>query len=249
MKIVSSVKEFKNIFATYNICNYDCIYISFGSKYNQQTVEYTMQNTSIKKRSNAHWQMLPGFIRNKKSLAICFDRFENDIIKQENIDILKKEIGEETIIICHIDGTIPLFEDIVQFLLAQFTVNSVDPTRVILVNYLRFISPNESELYLEQHLSTTIQHMLTSTIYINCLYEWFGYQPNLYNMIYNYNDHIIYHLLSNSRSIMQKTLVYDELSIYNVSTILAMDPKIASFLKHIYDITLTDTMQPVYSYS
>jgi hypothetical protein len=221
----TGITEFQKIFQTHRLTDYEYIYISFGSKY------YLPKNT--KKISNAKWKMIPGFIYNKKNiLVLCIDRFENNKIKKINKNIIKQHILSDrniNIIICDIDRTIQLFEILIINIIKRLTKYSINKEKVIIVNYFRFTTPNHIEKYLEQNLSLCFQKILVKTVYSNCFYEWFGYTPNLYNIIYRYNIRIIYNILP---------IIYcnNEFSIEN-------NQLIDLFLKNIYDITMIHTMK------
>ena len=250
----TGIAEFKSVFETYTLSDYECIYVSLGSKYNEQFIEYqyTMSQT-IRKRSNAEWQMLPGFVRCKKTLAICIDRFENENAKCENCNILEHTESENvTIIICDLDGTVQLFESIITFIIQQLSIYEIHQNNVMFANYIRFINPNHTENYLEENLSSSIYKIMEKTIYRDSLYEWFGYQPNLYNIIYRYNERIIYCILSSVITILQKKIKNAHLSMSNVCVLLGESlgtQFLEAFLKNIYDITVLDTMRSFYEYN
>ena len=204
----TGIIEFQNVFEQYTLSEYEYIYISIGSKFNQKIIEYPMAKQTIKKVSNAKWQMLPGFIRCKKTLSICIDRFENKEIKQENTRILKTEKEPNIeIIVCDIDGSIQLMEQMVRYITNSLNNQSISKNNVIIVNYIRFIHPNHTEIYLEEQLSSCIQKIVEKTPYNNCFYEWFGYQSNLYNIIYRYNNRIVYHIIYCIQNILQKKVI------------------------------------------
>ena len=228
---------------------YDTIYISFGSKFNQTYIKYTLPyNKHITKYSNAEFQMLPHFYRNRpgKTLAICIDRFENEVAKQENLEILAN-IGqtEQNIefIMCDLDGTIQLFEYITQYLIDKLSGiqrdnnKSMDETNFMIANYLRFISPNHTEYYLEQNLAGAIDKLLSKTAFRGCFYQWFGYQPNIYHFIYKYENQYISYMLHLLYGILEKTLDEEELTMYNKDEVRRMID--CPTHKKIYDVFMT----------
>jgi hypothetical protein len=216
----TGITEFQKIFQTYSLTEYEYIYISFGSKY------YLPKKTQ--KLSNAKWKMIPGFICNKKNvLVLCIDRFENNIIKKINKNIINQHIPSDrniNIIICDIDRTIQLFENLIINIIQRLKIYSINKEKVTIVNYYRFTSPNHIEKYLEQNLSSCFQKILVKTVYSNCFYEWFGYIPNLYNIIYRYNNRIIYNILP---------IIYCN-NAFSIENIKLFD----LFLKNMYDITM-----------
>jgi hypothetical protein len=250
----TGITDFKSVFETYTLSHYECIYISLGSKYNEEIIEYQYPiSETIKKRSNAEWQMLPGFVRCKKTLVVCIDRFENETVKQENRKILKNLLCENiTMIICDLDGTVQLFEAMIAYIIQQLSIYTTHPNNVLIVNYIRFINPNHTENFLEENLSSSIHRILEKTIYSNSFYEWFGYQPNLYNIIYRYNCRIIYYLLLRVIDVLQKNIKNSHLSISNMYVLFGKSLEtqfLATFFKNIYDITIIDDIKSFYEYN
>jgi len=249
----TGIDNFKEVLSRYDLSEFKCIYISLGSKYNERRIEYSIPNQqSVTKMSNATWQMIPGFTRYKKTLSICIDRFENEDIKEENKRMILPLLEDNIhFIVCDIDGTIQLFESIITLIIERVCIFSISPENIIIVNYLRFISPNHTENYLEEKLSPSIQKLLSKTDYSNCFYEWFGYQPNLYNIIYRYNNRIIYNILSSVCKILQKKIRNDELSAININVLFGESINtqfLEIFLKNTYDISdLHDTMKSFYN--
>jgi len=248
--------EFAEIFEKMDLSLYDDIYISLGSKYNgMEIITYKMADKTIHKKSNAKWQMIPSFIRNKpKSLLICVDRFENALAKTENAYILC-DYEEFNMIICDIDGTIQIFESIIDIIVKSAIKYNISPEKLIIVNYIRFIHPNHTESYIEENLSSALHKRLrlhNNSIYEKCLYEWFGYQPNLYNIIYRYNVPIIHVILGNIINVLQKNIGNNEICIHDIrnlrdSNIIRKFLQI--FLENTFDITLlSDELLPLYLY-
>jgi len=178
-------------------------------------------NKIIDKISNAEFQMIPAFYRKtnppKKTLAICIDRFETPENKQENILLLTQVLENEPtieMILCDLDATIQLFEHLVLFVIERCSPK-IDENKLMIVNYINFISPNHTEYYLEQNLAEAINRILCNTRFRDCFYQWFGYHPNLYNFIYTYNAQYISYGLSFLCDILQKSIGNENLTIYN----------------------------------
>jgi hypothetical protein len=184
-------------------------------------------NKIIHKISNAEFQMIPAFCRNKpdkKILSICIDRFETDTIKQENIDMLTKILKREPnieMILCDLDGTVQLFENIIQFIVQQIEKCMVKSSffttenKIMIVNYINFISPNHTEYYLEQKVTEVINKIICNTRFHGSFYQWFGYQPNLFNFIYKYKAQYISYGVAFLCDILQKSIGNEELTNYN----------------------------------
>jgi hypothetical protein len=251
---INGITDFKSVFETQTLSDYEYIYISLGSKHNEEIVEYKYQlNESIRKLSNAEWQMLPGFIRCKKTLVVCIDRFENETVKQKNKEILKNILSENvTMMICNIDGTIQIFESIIIFIIQQLAIYKIHQNNIVIVNFIRFMYPNHTENYLEENLSSSLYKILEKTIYSSSLYEWFGYQPNMYNIIYKYNCRFIYYLLSRVINSLQQNIKNDNLSTCNMYVVFGKSIEtqlLATFFKNIYDVTIIDNdMKSFYDY-
>lgn len=251
----TGINEFSSIFENMNICLYDNIYISLGSKYNGiDVITYNMANKTIQKKSNAKYQMIPEFIRSniqQKTLAICIDRFENDTIKNENVEFLSEYTWLKTIV-CDIDGTIQIFESIIDIIINVAVKNNISSDKLIIVNYIRFIHPNHTESYLEENLSAALQKRLCiyDKKYEKCLYEWFGYQTNLYNIIYRYNVPIIYVIIRDVLNILQKNIDNNEICIDDIAILRNSNINtrfLYIFLENSYDITqISNEFLPLY---
>ena len=244
----TGIGEFKNVFEKYDLTVYDKIYISLGSKYNgSETITYSIANKNIHKKTNAEWQMIPEFIRviskTKKTLVICIDRFENNNVKKENIDVISHIINNGIyMIICDLDGTIHLFESIIDSVIRSAVKHTIPPEKLFIVNYIRFIYPNHTESYLEENVSKSLHKQLLQTAYTDCLYEWFGYQPNLYNIVYKYNAQSIFIILSSIINTLHQNIEDGELSRENIDILENSQINrrfLGIFLKHTFDIKHT----------
>lgn len=256
----AGIDNFKFELYDRDLQTYDFIYISLGSKFNQYHIQYTMPyNKIIHKISNAEFQMIPAFCRNKpdkKILSICIDRFETANTKQENIDILAKILDHEPnieMILCDLDGTVQLFETIIQFIIEQIEKCTLDQSllfdekKMAIVNYINFISPNHTEYYLEQKISETIHKIICNTRFHDSFYQWFGYQPNLYNFIYKYKAQYISYGMTFLCDILQKSIGNEELTIYNKDKVIhsincSRNRELYEmFFKNVRDICHTDS--------
>ena len=163
---------------------YKYIYVSIGSKWNQQTYDFKNRSGQIKRRlTNPLLQMIPNFIKDReKTLIICIDQFSDMQNRMTNFSIVKTKLDDNTDFIFY-DST--EVQPLLQFIIETIHVT---PENFMIVNYVRFLySPNALEYKMENKLPYIIQKIVEPTIYKECFYQWFGYQPNLYNMIYNYS--------------------------------------------------------------
>jgi hypothetical protein len=86
----------------------------------------------------------------------------------------------------------------------------------MIVNYIRFLRPNDFEYSVEESIPDNIDRILQSTMYKDCFYQWFGYQPNLYNIIYKYNSYRELFHFSDIIFRLNKTLGIETLDLQNV---------------------------------
>lgn len=177
----------------FNTKKYKYIYVSIGSKWNQHHYEYTEIYGNTKTRpTNSHLQLVPNFVRHRKekTLLISFDKYHNVENRMENFKIVQKRLDEnmDFIFYDNIDN-IDILESFLQFILEMIEMNKISPDDFMVVNYIRFQRPNHLEYFNEKNSKELVKNILKNSIYKNCNYVWFGYQENLYNIIYNYNNY------------------------------------------------------------
>lgn len=177
----------------FNMNKYDSIYISFGSKFNEETVY--LNNGDIRQWSNALEQIMPIFIRQKEnhsSMIICIDTFST-IELSKNIEKIKNTIipsicttSNTDFILYNTESSLKSIE-----LFLSYLINLNIPTeKLMIVNYICFISPNHTEYLMEEKSSKLIYDILSKKeSYINQFYQWFGYQKNMYDLIYHYESY------------------------------------------------------------
>lgn len=167
------------------------LYISIGSKYNEPTVRF--DNNDIIS-TNAFYQQIPGFIRKNDTqsriLSIMIDTFNGDDVN--NADrIIKRTTKSYPNLKAYIINTFcsnTTISNIIPIILGQLNTLNIDPARVMICNYIKFKSnPCPLELISQTTIPCRIQSLLNTTTYVNCLYEWFGYNHKMYHFIYNYN--------------------------------------------------------------
>ena len=156
---------------------YKYIYISIGSKYNEDVV------VSLNKPTNAFYQMVPSFVssREEPTLAIAIDFFHTTTnIPKTNkpIQLFLFDISEQSI-----ETVLKTLFDKVDQSLCQ---------NVIVANFVRFISPNDKEASLEIDLFHKIPQLVSKRKYT--FYQWFGYIRHLYSILYKPSYSIYFHL-------------------------------------------------------
>lgn len=173
--------------------NYKYVYVSIGGKLNEYEFAMPYSDKMINMRSNAHLQLCPSFLCDRKTtvLMICIDKFEKENDEKINREVCKGFLQRNMDIIFY-NLTIT-FDNIGEFI--TYFINVLDycriqPENFIICNYIRFLnSPNMEEMLLEGGLSEKIYKLMHHSKYRGSLYQWFGYHPNLYNIIFNFNQY------------------------------------------------------------
>lgn len=189
--------------------------LSIGSKYNANDV------------TNAHFQMIPNFLKYKEDqiLIIIVDVFSESEINT-NINIIKNRIDSVTnidVILFNYSFTI----DIIILFLNFLENHAIIPENSMIINYVKFMHPNDQEYKLEQHISTTIRRIVREQFYAKyqtIYYQWFGYNELFYNIIYNdsmypfYNHQFFHSWISTIIQTQQKNYSQSPtLNFYDVS--------------------------------
>jgi hypothetical protein len=242
IQILKTIDEFNILFTS--IEKYDFYYLSIGSKFNNNI------------NSNATLQMIPNFLVHcsKKILIIVVDIF-NEIELIKNIDILTLGIGsDKDIILLNHSFT----EDVILLFLKYIDMNNIIPTNCMIVNFVKFLSPNESEHSIEQYISTMVRNITKTHFdakYQNVFYQWFGYNE-FYNIIYNDNlyplhCHIFVYSWIVKHSSLSKPLNYYELHLLKtnyLNLICFQQQKIKGCFNYCIDIQSYTTSTTVDDY-
>jgi hypothetical protein len=213
--------------------NYSYIYISIGSKQNDTVVHYEYPpKKPIVKYSNAYFQMLPPFVKSRRdpTLVICLE---------QGILQAKPQCNSNIQIFLYDTGTgLPSLQ------LALTTISNrligFPKERIIIANFIRFISPNSQEAYIETEIPEMILSILSKRHLDDRFYQWFGYQPNLYSVMYRPNQ-IMYMYLTRMYMSLSKNLGTNELNIYSIERLLD-DPLVpwGKVLPHMIDFVHTE---------
>lgn len=205
------------------ISDHSYIYVSIGAKENAPLIHYQYPpKKEITKRSNANFQLLPPFVRNRRepTLVICI---EKDIQKNNSVAPLVRSTpvrstkGEAQIYLYDTHGNL----DTLTSLITDLTDRLVDfpKERVIIANFVRFVSPNEKEAQTETDVHETVFSILSKRNYEDRFYQWFGYQPNLYSLVFRPN-HLVYSYMTEICRSLSNRFGEHELTIYTANSLL-----------------------------
>lgn len=170
---------------------WNTFYISIGGKWNQDTVNYKTIT-----KSNASLQMIPQFLNtirgdpNELTLVIVFDDFSKNQNTHHNIDIIHSMIQNKPHLHVYLVNKMmssDVFNDYWSIMQPLLYEQMVPPSRFSIVNYVKYMNtPNANEIQNTQISSFIYNVIKEDPQYCDCLYEWLGYSPYLYNYICNY---------------------------------------------------------------
>ena len=169
------------------------LYLSIGSKLNELVIADSQYEQWY---SNALHQMFPEFLQNNSyytedaTFIIIIDRFTDFEYRRNELLLrnrLKKSKHTHIVILntlCDEKLLVPLIKYIT-YICGKTDMLS---RNLLICNYVKFSStPNYQEYQQSFFISSFIDKLLSKTKhYKECLYEWFGYDYSLFNMIYNY---------------------------------------------------------------
>lgn len=275
---VSTLFYFKRLMDTlWKQNEYDFIYVSIGSKFNESQFEIMgYNNKPLIRKTNAVRQMIPEFLfsinpivvahnieeleetpetnidtNDPRILCISIDHYDNIKSKTANYNLISEVIKKNSANIDFIQyeeiGSLQIIEELIYLFIEKAEEKSIPTERFMIANYVRFLHcPNHTECFLETRIPEEIHRILFKTRYSSCFYQWYGYQHNLYNLLYNYNHLNIYISVGFTPliTILNKTLKNDCISQYNINDVAEYIANIdfnrcifEKFLKHSIDIT------------
>lgn len=175
--------------------HYHYVYMSIGSKYNQQDVFFQAPGFDLAKRvdTNTSMQMVPVFLRGKPAdrniLVISVDTYRNSTESQMNKRQIQSVLDKNMDCImvnmfCNNENLCELCTK----LLSKVVLHNIPESSCIICNYVKFMNmPNETERISETMIPVAIQSVLNKREFVKykmCYAEWFGYKYSLYNCIY-----------------------------------------------------------------
>jgi hypothetical protein len=176
--------------------NYDLIYISIGSKFNEPNILPGI-------KSNSEYQVLPFFLHSnsscradkKKVLSIAIDTFRDEDDIKATLDNLRKiRLDSSNITLFILNTPTIALNPAIDLLLLKLLLKTICTTlqqihfnkdNLMVCNYVKFknLQLYGPEKYINENISNTITEALTEYSYNECLYNWLGYNPLIY---YNY---------------------------------------------------------------
>jgi len=230
---------------------YHYVYVSLGSKINEETVTFSYPSSGITLNSNAEFQMIPMFIREQPKtnniLCVIIDDFHNkELAEINNIFLDKITRKHKNISTLVLDHAISLtnFKDYLSILLNILMQYKICTTRFMFTNFICFKHPNSLQLRFESKLPEVIQRSFNSFhngYYKTSYYQWFNYAYYTYNYIYCYHDYNIQRLMSiqNLHVLMKTCIKNDTLDSTNCEIITNYTKKLNNSSKKKWESFLT----------
>jgi hypothetical protein len=210
---------------------YHYVYVSLGSKINEENVTFSYPSSGITLNSNAEFQMIPMFIREQPKtnniLCVIIDDFhDKELAKTNNVFLEKITRKHKNISTLVFDHAILLtnFKDHLSLLFDILVKHKICSTRFMFTNFICFKHPNPLQLGFESKLPEVIQRSFNSFLngyYKTCYYQWFNYAYYTYNYIYCYHDYNMLRLMSiqNLHMLMKTCIKNDTLNSTNCEII------------------------------
>ena len=231
------IDNFENLDG-YLSTKYDYVYISIGSKFNQERV-----NRYIR-RTNAQEQMFTLFLQgrfDKNILLIVVDVFPDMDSIVQSTDLIDSAITENiTCLVINQFCNHTFLTSFIKKMTDYFQSHQISHLNCMICNYVRHMNtPNPIEQDSEDNIPYIIQNYLNkynNGKYDTCLYQWFGYRTYFYNYIYNYKNMRRFEFLHTHMNTVEGLL--QEMSNFdnNKSTVI-QNPSVIHILKNMVDIT------------
>lgn len=225
---------------------YNMTYVSFGSKYNEESFELP----PITIYSNSLYQIIPQFIRSyEKILVICVDYFNheeieihkikiNELIRESDVKIIDfifiKSIVGETTVKSEIGKPIMKNRANMKKLLESIIVlDNINEENFMCVNYIKFKGPNEIEVIINEVYDKLFFELNEIK---NVFYIWFGYNIYFYNLILKANKILYTQLTIGINNPKTKKIITDfnahtQLNLSDIKEISQSNPSNIYFKK------------------
>uniref|UniRef100_A0A6C0J144 Uncharacterized protein n=1 Tax=viral metagenome TaxID=1070528 RepID=A0A6C0J144_9ZZZZ len=251
--ITDSNNYITNIDNIFKNKSYHYVYVSIGSKYNQQDVYFYSSSMPLAKRvdTNAVHQMVPLFLYTKPSskniLNITIDIFSTEYEIQFNKRLIEStDIENMDNLIINMSCNKANLNAFGEHILSTLMNSNILEPNFMLCNYVKFAnSPNPEEFHAEKKIPIYLEKLFKDK-YMNSYYEWYGYNYNLYNCIYNvsYGKSDIY--LYKTKNDLNN--IIDLLCNQNIQKKIN-DQKIIELMANSYDISVINEIEPMIGFS
>jgi hypothetical protein len=236
---------------------YTDMYISIGGKHNEPFLHFNYPETvrSKKQETNSLCQMIPQFVRSEyhtetKYLVIVIDRFVKD---DPNIRLIKNiisipGIANMDVVLYNHECKLKTLPSTIQEICKKAEIDSIEPSKMMICNYICFQTPNEFEFSMEQKTPELIQSVLNGTVFENQFYQWYGYSIFTYNLIYPYKKYNFMRMMNSSYLLSAFVKSFQDMSVSTKNIYLIViyldslvDTRlkkiVAQFMENSYDIT------------
>jgi len=211
---------------------YTNIYVSIGGKHNEPFLHFNYPETvrSKKHETNSLYQMIPQFVRSDynektKCLVIVVDRFIKD---DPNIRLIKNIIGipgiaNMDVVLYNHECKLKTLPSTIQEICKKAEKDLIEPSKLMICNYICFQTPNEFEFSMEQKIPELIQSTLNGTVFENQFYQWYGYSIFTYNLIYPYKKYNFLRMMNSTYLISAFVKTFQNISIYSKNARILTD--------------------------
>lgn len=257
-----TIDRLKSILDTYDTESHQCAYISLGGKYNEPVVSFTNPAylSSHGFPSNTQYQMFPMFTRflehsqevpyeNRRSLIVivdCFDNEESLEINQKLIDSAIRQFGHLDVVVYDTTLHIQDIRPFIQMMVDWLSLRRITPEKCVIANYIRFRGCSSIETsQLEVDIPRKIHAVLSETnTYVDCFYQWFGYQYYTYNLLYLYRKYdmsrhlkviMLFHECAEATQVVSDNASH--LFFFDIAREPTNKTVLVDFMKHTLDIT------------
>ena len=178
------------------------------------------------------------------------DRISTEESKLDHLEYINDRVSNNSkCILLNRYADKEFIEGFFDILLPKLFDHYIDPNNFIISTFLRFLNtPNEVERNSAIVLQRTVYDYLKlfqNKIYLNCFYEWFGYEDILRDYIYNYN--MLKKMQISSNHIYEvKTILKSLLRTGGISTMVIQNKDISNVLDIIISLHIKKEKEDKY---
>ena len=198
------------VLSVWEASNFDYVYVSIGSKINEDTIRFNNPNLSEHEFfSNSFYQMMPRFVKIQphivRQLIVVFDDFSNVKLRDQNIQYLtgvSNTRKNSCFMMVNTKIRPSNLKKYIYPILNKLNEFELESSQFILANFVCFKNGTEREYEYSLTLPKSIQKVLCKSKvsnYDECLYQWYGYAYYTYNYVYNYKNYYLLQLMNANR--------------------------------------------------